>query len=265
MSRPEEKYESRYERALDEAVIEGEILGEGSFTANYGCGLRIDVAAFLKESRRARNVMEGLDQVERFVLLSYFLLRKTEKQLAELVGLNECRFNKFLENLVRKVGALVVFENADPEGWSKVLEKEGMGFISVRRVEAGKISRALKEIVEVRTVDVLVVFLKTRSFLKVGEHFKVYYVDLRRGLELVSEGLKSRKDLAALSLGEFIGAQVQFAGVKQEGYAGRMGKIPKLVKVRDPEVLGWPVIRVESRESEEVLIPRALGAVQGGN
>lgn len=254
-------YKSRYERAMDSAVVDNELMSEGSFTANYGKGLRLDLRAFLKESRLGKSVLDTLDPVERFVLLSYFLLRKTEKQIASLVGLNECRFNQFLENLIHRVGALVVFGNIDSEVWSSVLEKSGFGEIRTRIVAGSKLTKAINLEKSVRTVDVLVVFLRTRSFLKVGEQFGAYYVDLRRGLELVAEGLKKQKGLAEISLGEFIGSQVQFAGVQQEGYAGRMGKLPPLIKVKDPEVLGRLVVRIEDNEAEDVLIPRALGAI----
>lgn len=228
----------------------------------YGQGIGLDLRAFLTESNHAKEILNQLDQRERFVLLGYFVLRKTEQQVAMILGMSEFRLNLFLKIATKKLGALVALQEEGVEAWEKVLEREGLAKIRVRGMR-GKTTRAEGKTKEVRLLDCLGLFKGTGSFLKTGEVLGAYYVDVRRGLEEVGEKLRGKRGLAEVALGELINAAVQFASVRGEGYAGKAGRTNDVLRVQDPEILGESTVNLEAGV-EGIFVPRAVGSSKNG-
>jgi len=246
-------------------LLSAETLDKEGLTATpgYGLGIGLDLQAYLAESSGAEWVIGFLDRRERFVLMSYFLLRKTERQIAMLMGMSEFRLNLFLKTTMKKMGALVAFGELSREAWGEILEKRGLRRLKARRVREGRAVRAGEEMREVDAIDCMSLFLGTGSFLSVGETLGVYYVDVRRGLEEIGETLRGDRQPAPMMLGEFIRAMTLFANVKSSGYAGAVGRVRGEMEVTDQPVLGEDAIKLESGV-EGILTPRAVGSVGNG-
>jgi hypothetical protein len=216
---------TKHEKALAE---DGARLFDEDHQVGYGNGLRVDIDAFLQDTEHADKYLSKLDATERFVLLAYYRLKKSEKQLAELVGLNECRFNKFLENTTNKFTSIVGLGDRTNEDIDRILVLSGLGWFQCRiphpnhGATHAKISSQRKRI---RTSEVLTSYQSTKSWIKTGEQLGCYYVDLRRGIEDATEELKKKPGLDCELIAAYMISLTLFSDTKDGAYAGRMGKL----------------------------------------
>ncbi|MGB6735964.1 MAG: hypothetical protein WBE55_09340 [Candidatus Sulfotelmatobacter sp.] len=225
---------TKHEKALAE---DGARLFDDDHQVGYGNGLRVDISAFLQDTEHADKYLSKLDATERFVLLAYYRLKKSEKQLAELVGLNECRFNRFLENTTNKFTSIVGMGDRTNEDVDRVLVLNGLGWFQCRLPHPHKgASNAGKthERKRIRTSEVLTSYQSTKSWIKTGEQLGCYYVDLRRGIEDATEELKKKPGLDCELIASYMISFTLFSDTKDGAYAGRMGKLMgTTVRVKD--------------------------------
>ena|ERR1700691_6311139 len=255
---------TKHEKALAE---DGDRLYDEQFQPGYGTGLRVDIKAFLHDTPHASRYLSRLDPVERFALLSYYCLRKTEKQLAELVGLNECRFNKFLEMVTNKFCAITNVIDYTLEDFDDLLVQHGLGWFDVRGKRAKEgIHKNFSRRVTVRTSSVFGLFMGCKSWLSVAECLGCSYVDLRKGIEDCHEQLLLQKTLECDLLASYMLACTQFSEVRDSGYAGRMGKLMGSTTREKDQTLGNIIVLPLTPQQEDLfLTPRSLGSIQHGS
>jgi hypothetical protein len=259
-----EVLKTKHDKALAE---DGARLFDEDHQPGYGSGLRLDIKSFLEETSRGAEYLSRLDPVERFVLRAYYLLKKTEKQLADLVGLNECRFNMYLEGVTRKFTALVGVADYTLEDFDRVLVLAGVGWFECRGVHPTRgAGIASKDRKLVRTSSVLGSYQGTGSWLKTGDALGVYYVDLRKGVEAATEHLTQQPGIENELLAAYMLSMTKFSEVRDEGYSGRMGKLAGTnVRVKDATLMSpIDLSTLNSQNEDQLFTPRALNAMKQG-
>jgi hypothetical protein len=248
---------TKHEKAIAE---DGPRLYDEAHQPGYGSGLHVDIRAFLAESPRATEYLKRLGTVEQFVLRAYYVLRKSEKQLAELVGLNECRFNQYLDGITRKFCAFVRLIDWTPSDCDRVLVLAGVGWFQARPGQRDKAlpgSRIL-----VRTSSVLALYIATGSWLKAAESLSVYYVDCRMAVEAATEVLKKKPSLENELLAAYLESLTKFFDVRNGGYTGRLAEIVNTtVRVQD-KTLAFPLDlgTLNSANEDHLFSTRALAS-----
>ncbi len=257
---------TKHEKALAE---DGARLWDEDHPIGYGSGLRVDIKAFLQETENSQEFLKKLDATERFVILAYYCLRKSEKQLAELVGLNECRFNMFLDNCTRKFTAIAGLWGKTQEDLDRILVLNHLGWFQCRPIppEGKEHTQRTGERKLARTSEVLAQFQLTGSWRKTAIALGCYYVDLRRGIEAAGEELLKKPRIECELLASLMLSLTQFSSVREAGYAGRMGDlVGTTVRVRDQVICGSVIDLklIDPSTEDNIFTPRALGAIKQG-
>lgn len=244
---------TQYDAALDNHSANP----EHDTTPGYGTGLRIDLKSYLEESETGRQLISTLDPLEKFVVIGYYILMKPQKMLAQELSVSEFRLNQFLDNVVHKIGSLVVLGRMSDGEKESILKEAGAGYLTVREAGPG---RALDSTIVVSTMTIVGLFREFNSFPVVGERLGAHYVDIRRELEKSGEKVGSIRGLGAAALSSYIQSIVKFASLRGSGYSGRLGQLPCRTESKDPAILSSDSYDILSADIDSVLYPRAVFA-----
>lgn len=260
-----DEHKSKYDARLDESVLEGNHLFEDEFSVNLGFGTSLDLQSLLQRSSQARTAFRQLTPQERFVLQGHLVLRKTQKVLAGLIGLNECRFKVFLILTLERFTALTAVSFLTREDLAERFQELGCEILTVKCVKRGrKHSWDVKNHppVQVPTHEVLFLLESGRTWWQIGELYEVYYVGLRQQFEKTIERLEAMPGLMAYVLKVLMKSRVMFAGCQDTALAGSMQEIVGTrTSHQDPEILDQFAINVTAPSLSDLFYPRALNAL----
>lgn len=231
----EQVYKSRLERAIERRSAEGE--ETTSLSPCYGSGTQLDVESYLAESERAEEIISYLDDLEKFVVFGYYILKKPQDVLAYIIELGDGRFTKFLRGCIYKIAAIILFGD--------LLQGDWMDSCCLDTFDNVLISKVILD------------FFKTRSFPLTAQKHNKHYVAVRVMLEKYAEVMAKETDLRKSALGEYLGFVVEFNSLSGKGYTGNLSKNRSIIKITDPQILASNTYKMEDPNIDMVLYSRA--------
>ena len=175
------------------------------------------------------------------LLLSYYLLGKTQWSIARLHGSTQTICSFKLRLAMKRLGTYILMGVPSIDKINAILEAED----------------CLEFMPGVQYSGLIDLYAKTRSFKAVAAQFEVKRPDVRRALSTLSKRLLASKDAPVLALGAYVFGLIDKASAQGKGLSQReRAKICPIYR-RDPEMLGYFEVNVQSPEFEQLLVSRA--------
>lgn len=175
------------------------------------------------------------------LLLSYYLLGKTQWSIARLHGSTQTICSFKLRLAMKRLGTYILMGMPSADKIHLILEKVGTTHFTE----------------SIRYADLIDLYAKTRSFKAVALQYGVKRPDVRRALSGLSKQLLAAKDAPTLALGAYVFGLIDKASAQGRGLSQReRAKICPIYR-RDPAMLGDFVVNVASEDFDHLLVSRA--------
>lgn len=175
------------------------------------------------------------------LLLSYYLLGKTQWSIARLHGSTQTICSFKLRLAMKRLGTYIL-----------------MGIPSIEKINAVLETQDCVDFAPgIRYADLIDLYAKTRSFKAVAAQFGVKRPDVRRALSTLSKQLLASREAPVLALGAYVFGLIDKASAQGKGLSQReKAKICPIYR-RDPEMLGRFEVNVASPDFDQLLVSRA--------
>ncbi len=195
-----------------------------------------DVCTYIQENfGEFLKTLRYLKKEDQELLLSYYLLSKTQNTLALIHKSTQTVCSFRIRMAVKTLGAFIMMGPPTPEKMKVILEKEGL------EDSLGKLP--LSECVDL--------YAKTRSFQRLAEVHHLHRPDIRRAMSRASKALMESKDAHAHALGAYIHSLIDKANPSGMGYSKRkMQKQGHVYRVDSP-ILGDFRVKVTDPDFEK--------------
>lgn len=175
------------------------------------------------------------------LLLSYYLLGKTQWSIARLHGSTQTICSFKLRLAMKRLGTYILMGVPSAEKINVILEQVGTTHFSEN----------------IRYADIIDLYAKTRSFKAVALSYGVKRPDVRRALSSLSKQLLATKDAPTLALGAYVFGLIDKASAQGRGLSQReRAKICPIYR-KDPALLGDFVVNVAGEDFDHLLVSRA--------
>lgn len=196
--------------------------------------LQENFSTFLKTLR-------SLKKEDQELLLSYYLLSKTQKTLALIHKSTQTVVSSRLRMAVKTLGTFLMMGEPTVDEMHSILDKAGLEY-SLEKVNLSKV------------VDM---YVKTRNFQKIADIYKLHRPDIRRTMSRASKQLMDSGEGREHALGAYIHSLIDKANPAGQGFSKR--KIAKQCHIyrNDPPLVGEFRIDVAAPEFEQMFVSRA--------
>ena len=200
-----------------------------------------DIFTYIQENFTGfLKMLKYLSQEDQDMLLSYYLLGKTQTTLAAIFKAPR-RYAAFrIRMAVRVIGAFLLFGEPTVEVLSEVLGKAGL-----EDSLKGGLSKAIIE------------YAKCRSFQQVADVLGLHRPDVRRAMSRAARALMGSRDSKEAAMAAWIHSLVDKSNPIGPGYSKRkMLKEGHLYRT-DPDILGSFVVRIDDPAFDALFVSRA--------
>ncbi len=185
-------------------------------------------------------MLKYLSQEDQDMLLSYYLLGKTQTTLATIFKSTQTVCSFRIRMAVRVIGAFLLFGEPTVEVLSEVLGKAGL-----EDSLKGGLSKAIIE------------YAKCRSFQQVADVLGLHRPDVRRAMSRAARALMGSRDSKEAAMAAWIHSLVDKSNPIGPGYSKRkMLKEGHLYRT-DPDILGSFVVRIDDPAFDALFVSRA--------
>ena len=191
-------------------------------------------AEFIKTLRYLKNEDQEL-------LLSYYLLKKTQNTLAIIHKSTQTVCSFRIRMAIKTMCAFIMMGEPTPEKMKVILEKEGL-------------ENSLEKLPLSDCIDL---YAKTRSFQRISELHHLHRPDIRRAMSRASKTLMESKDANAHALGAYIHSLIDKANPSGVGYSKRKQQKCGHIYLRDADTLGEFRIKVTDENFDAWFVSRA--------
>lgn len=175
------------------------------------------------------------------LLLSYYLLGKTQWSIARLHGSTQTICSFKLRLAMKRLGTYILMGIPSVDKIHAILERFGTTQFTP----------------EVTYAEIIDCYAKTRSFKSVAAAYGAKRPDVRRALSSLSKQLLAAKDAPTLALGAYVFGLIDKASAQGRGLSQReKAKICPIYR-KDPAMLGHFEVDVAAPEFEHFLVSRA--------
>jgi hypothetical protein len=175
------------------------------------------------------------------LLLSYYLLGKTQWSIARLHGSTQTICSFKLRLAMKRLGTYILMGVPSADKIHGILEQFGSTHFTEK----------------IRYADLIDSYAKTRSFKAVAVQFGVKRPDVRRALSSLSKQLLAAKEAPVLALGAYVFGLIDKASAQGRGLSQReKAKICPIYR-RDPALLGQFEVDVTVPDFDHFLVSRA--------
>lgn len=202
----------------------------------------LKILAYLQENFESfLRVLRYLKKEDQEMLLSYYLLSKTQNTLALIHKSTQTVCSFRIRMAVKTLGTFLMMGEPTVEKMHNILMLAGLEN-SIPKVELSKI------------VDL---YVKTRNFQKIADIYKLHRPDIRRAMSRASKQLMESRDGQQHALGAYIHSLIDKANPAGQGFSKR--KIAKQCHIyrQDPDLLGEFRIRVDDANFDHMFVSRA--------
>jgi hypothetical protein len=201
-----------------------------------------DILTYVQENfAKFLKMIRYLSKEDQELLLSYYMLSKTQNILAEIHKSTQTACSFYIRMAIKKLGTFLLLGEPTVEIMHGILGKAGLEG-SLEKVELSK---------------VISLYEQTRSFQKVAEAYGLHRPDIRRAMSRAAKQLNDSKDGNEAALGAFIHGLIDKASASGQGYSKR--KLAKQCHLyrKDPDILGDFRIDVTSPFFDAMFTSRA--------
>lgn len=200
-----------------------------------------DVLTYIEEhfGEFLRN-LRYLSKEDQELLLSYYVLAKTQATLAVLHRSTQTLCSARIRKAMQKMGTFILLGPPTEEALRDVFVEYGLEDL---------LARPLSEVV--------VLYARTRSFQRVAEVLSLHRPDIRRVMSQASRTLSEEKDTRARALGAYLFDLIDKASASGQGFSLRKMAKQGNIFLTDPAILGEFRMDVESPGFESVFVSRA--------
>jgi len=207
-----------------------------------------DVLSFIQERFADFLVtLRFLSKEDQELLLSYYILSKTQNTLALIHKSTQTVCSFRLRQAVKRIGTFMLLGAPTEDVMRGVFEKAGLeGALppNVRGEQVG-LSKAVA------------MYERTRSFQQVADAFGLHRPDIRRAMSRAAKQLSEAHDARGIALGAFIHGLIDKASASGQGFSKRkLGKMCHTYRT-DPDILGMFRIDVTHPDFRSVFTSRA--------
>ena len=175
------------------------------------------------------------------LLLSYYLLGKTQWSIARLHGSTQTICSFKLRLAMKRLGTYILMGVPSADKINTILEHYGTTNFTER----------------IRYADLIDAYAKTRSFKSVASQFGVKRPDVRRAMSSLSKHLLASKEAPVIALGAYVFGLIDKASAQGRGLSQREKvKICPIYR-RDPNLLGQFEVDVAVQDFDHFLVSRA--------
>jgi len=185
-------------------------------------------------------MLRYLSPEDQDMLLSYYLLGKTQTTLASIFRSTQTVCSFRIRMAVRVIGAFLLFGEPTQEVLARVLGRAGM-----EDSLKGGLSRAVIE------------YARCRSFQEVADVLGLHRPDVRRAMSRAARSLMGSKDSREAALAAWIHSLVDKSNPVGPGYSKRKMQKEGHLYRRDPDVLGEFSVRIEDPAFDALFVSRA--------
>lgn len=202
-----------------------------------------DILTYIQENFAGfLRILRSLKKEDQELLLSYYLLSKTQNTLATIHKSTQTVCSFRIRMAVKTLGTFIMMGGAPTvETMHEILTKAGL-------------EDSLKPIGLSKIVDE---YVKCRNFQRIAEVHKLHRPDIRRAMSRASKQLLDSKDPQEHALGAYIHSLIDKANPAGQGYSKR--KVAKQCHIyrTDPAILGDFRIRVDDPDFRHIFVSRA--------
>ena len=187
-------------------------------------------------------MLRSLKKEDQELLLSYYLLSKTQNALATIHKSTQTVCSFRIRMAVKTLGTFIMMGGAPTvEMMHEILTRAGLED-SLKKIDLSKI------------VDL---YVRTHNFQKISELHHLHRPDIRRAMSRASKQLMESKDPQEHALGAYIHSLIDKANPAGQGFSKR--KIAKQCHIyrTDPAILGEFRIRVDDKDFDHMFVSRA--------
>jgi hypothetical protein len=182
-----------------------------------------DILTYIQDNfAKFLKMIRYLSKEDQELLLSYYMLSKTQNILAEIHKSTQTACSFYIRMAIKKLGTFLLLGEPTVEIMHEILEKAGLEN-TLEKVELSKI---------------IILYEQTRSFQKVAEVYGLHRPDIRRTMSKAAKQLNESKDGKEAALGAFIHGLIDKASASGQGFSKRkLAKQCHLYRC-DPKILG---------------------------
>lgn len=181
-----------------------------------------------------------LSKEDQELLLSYYVLAKTQVTLAVLHRSTQTLCSARIRMAMQKMGTFIL-----------------LGPPTVESLHEAFVAAGLEDLLEKPLSQVVSLYAKTRSFQRVAEVMNLRRPAIRRAMTQASKSMSESSDTRRKALGAYLFDLIDKASASGSGFSKR--KMAKLgnVYLSDPPVLGTFRVRVEDEGFSSIFVSRA--------
>lgn len=186
-------------------------------------------------------VLRKLTKEDQEILLSYYLLAKTQNSLAVIHKSTQTVCSFKIRMAVRTLGTFIMMGTPSPELMHKILVKTGM--------EDGLKTVPLSTVVNM--------YSQNRNFQKISEIHNLHRPDIRRAMSKASKQLLESKEPQENALGAYIHSLIDKANPAGPGYSKRKMQKQCHIYAKIPDICGSFRIKIEDPDFPQLFVSRA--------
>jgi hypothetical protein len=206
-----------------------------------------DILTYVQENfAKFLKMIRYLSKEDQELLLSYYMLSKTQNILAEIHKSTQTACSFYIRMAIKKLGTFLLLGEPTAEIMHGILTKAGL---ETSLAQPGRDNVELSKVIKM--------YEQTRSFQKVAEAYGLHRPDIRRAMSRAAKQLNDSKDGNEAALGAFIHGLIDKASASGQGYSKR--KLAKQCHLyrKDPDILGSFRIDVTSPFFDALFTSRA--------
>lgn len=194
-------------------------------------------------------ILRFLSKEDQELLLSYYILAKTQNTLALIHKSTQTVCSFRLRQAMKRIGTFMLLGVPTEEIMAKVFRHAGMEDVLPLNASGEQVMLS----------QVVAMYEKTRSFQQVADVFGLHRPDIRRAMSRAAKQMQppNSKDPKEIALGAFVHGLIDKASASGQGYSKR--KLSKLCHIyrQDPELLGSFVLDVANPDFHYMFTSRA--------
>ena len=201
-----------------------------------------DILTYVEENftEFLRNI-RYLSKEDQELLLSYYLLSKTQNTLAVIHRTTQTLCSFLIRKAVERVGTFILLGPPTQESMQAILTREGL-----ENIQPGmEMSKAVE------------IYEKTKSFQRVADAFHLHRPDVRRAIRRVAQTLEQSSDRQGRALGAYIQGLIEKASASGMGFSKRKLSKQGHIQVKCPDILGEFCVDVNDPDFDHIFTSRA--------
>ena len=207
-----------------------------------------DIFSYIEENFvQFLQTLRYLSKEDQELLLSYYILAKTQTTLAILHRSTQTLCSARIRMAMQKMGTFILLGPPTAELTSKVFTELGL--------EQSLKSPDTEAVVPLSQVVDL--YAKTRSFQRVAEVLQLHRPDVRRVMSQTSKQLLESQDIRHRALGAYLFDLTEKASASGKGFSKRKLAKQGSIYCRDSDLLGDFTVNVAHADFDQLFISRA--------